>query len=283
MLRVTSKRESVAIQEAIIAPFAYMPYLCPLGELELVLSNWMLGPDPRYAQYYNQASQQGRTIILDNGIMEIGRAVEVGVLLDLARQLRPTLLTPPEVLNDAVQTVRLTQEFLSPFAASDLYPATQLLVVAHGNSFDLWRWCFEELIHLPMVGRIGVPYDLPFDLPGSTLHSEESPLEQLVRRRVGVCNWIAEHHPNIPLHLLGLAHPSELQLQARHPFIKSNDSSLATMAALHNIRYEEHDTGPFVKHFIDFQAPLDDNALDLAKHNIEVLKSYSQRHNRNNH
>ena len=265
----------MAIEEAIIAPFKYMEYLCPLGHIELVLSNWLSNSD--YARYYYNASQKRRFIILDNGIMELGHAIESESLINFAMQLRPALITPPEILNDGPSTLQMTYDFLKLFEKSDLYPETKLLGIAHGRSFDEWVFCFEELIKIPMVARIGVPYDIPFDIQNCNNRDREPRLNVLVERRIAICNWIAEIHPEVSIHLLGLAHASELRIQARHTFIKSNDSSLATMAALHGIRYENLDAGPFIKYLINFDAEFKLTALELAKHNIQTLINYSRK------
>lgn len=254
---------------AIIAPIPYLKELCPLGGLELILSNWL--KEPEYADYYRAARNAGRFLILDNGIMELGYSLDAEALFELALQFRPALVTPPEVLHDGPETASLAWNFSRTLERSPLYPKTRLLAIAHGRSFEEWHACFNRLISLPTLGRIGIPYDIQFDIDPRPCTDGVPNLQVLARRRIAVCDWIARNHPDVDVHLLGLAYPAELSVQSRHHFIKSNDSSLAVMAGLRGIRYSPTDFGPEVKHLIDFHASFDTERCILAKHNIALL------------
>lgn len=263
------------IKLAIIAPYAYMKDLCPLGHIELAFSHLMAEEGSIYSEYYYKARALGRQIILDNGVMEMGHADQSDALLDIATRLRPRFLTPPEILHDGTTTLNLTRTFAERFIETGLYPQTELLGVAHGSSFQEWVRCFIGLREIASVGRIGIPYDLRFDVPGQQPSVTDSPLEAMVARRVALCEWIAANHPGQPVHLLGLAHPGELRIQCRHSFVVSNDSSISVVSALHGVRFTNESPGPYEKHFIDFSVDYNPSLLTVAKANVAAVLNYA--------
>ena len=263
----------MAIELAIGAPISMMNSICPKGQIELCFTHLLKENNTAYKQYYLDAKAKGRFVILDNGIMELGYSMSADDLLSVSAELKPDLVTPPEILNDSHSTLKMTYEFIKVFETSGLYPNTKIFGVAHGATLKDWCSSFEELLQIPQIARIGVPYDIPFDVYTSTERSINR-LKNLVIRRTELCNWIAENHPSAPIHLFGLAHPSELPLQAKHSFIKSIDTSLPVMAAINNIKYEVSDFGIYEKKVLDINLPYDKRSVELALHNISIVNNF---------
>lgn len=263
----------MAIELAIGAPISMMNELCQKGHIELCFTHLLKENNIVYKQYYLNAKRKGRFVILDNGIMELGYSMSTDDLISVSLELKPDLITPPEILNDGYLTLKMTYEFIKVFEASELYPITKVFGVAHGATFKDWRSSFEELIKISYVARIGIPYDIPFDIYTST-DNNNNRLKNLVIRRTELCNWIAENHPTVPIHLFGLAHPSELPLQAKHSFIKSIDTSLPVMAAINNIKYSISDFGLYEKNILDINYPYDKKIVELALHNISIVNDF---------
>ncbi|NET55020.1 MAG: hypothetical protein F6K47_02080 [Symploca sp. SIO2E6] len=193
-------------------------------------------------------------------------------LLFIASELKPDLVTPPEVLGDGDSTLNLTNEFIKAFEHSELYPETKILGVVHGADFKSWRHAFQELLQIPYISRIGVPYRIPFDIFTQT-GGNNNTLEIFIKRRIDICNWLAEHYPTVKIHLFGLAHPSELLYQIEHKFIKSIDTSLPIMAAIKDINYKISNLGPYEKKSLDINSPYNKLVIQQATNNIDVIKS----------
>jgi hypothetical protein len=263
----------MAIDLAIGAPISMMNDLCPKGHIELCFTHLLKENNTAYKQYYVDAKAKGRFVILDNGIMELGYSMSQNDLLSVSLELKPDLVTPPEILNDSHSTLKMTYEFTKSFDTSGLYPQTKILGVAHGATLKDWCSSFQELLQIPHIGRIGVPYDLPFDVYTPT-EASNNRLRNLVTRRTELCNWIADNHPTAPIHLFGLAHPSELPLQVKHPFIKSIDTSLPVTAAINNIKYGILDFGLYEKRILDMNSPYDKKSVELALHNIAIVNNH---------
>jgi len=263
----------MAIEIAIGAPISMMNNLCPKGHIELCFTHLIKNNNNTYKQYYLDAKANGRFVILDNGIMELGYSMSADDLLFVSAELKPDLVTPPEILNDSHSTLKMTYEFVKIFETSGLYPETKIMGVAHGATLKDWCISFRELLQIPYISRIGVPYDIPFDVRTST-QGENNRLINLVTRRIELCNWIAENHPEAPIHLFGLAHPSELPIQVKHSFIKSIDTSLPVMAAINNIKYGISNFGPYEKKVLDINCSYDNQSFELASHNISIINNF---------
>lgn len=263
----------MAIKYAVGAPISMMDELCPLGQIELCFTHQLLDKFSKYKQYYFDAKKKGKFIILDNGIMELGYSMTTEDLLTVSSELEPNLVTPPEILNDGHSTLKLTHEFIKTFEKSGLYPSTKILGVSHGATLKYWCNSFQELLQIPQVGRIGVPYDVPFDVFTSTKDKKKI-LEKFVIRRVELCQWIADNYPNSSIHLLGLAHPSELPFQVKHKFIESIDTSLPVMSAINGIRYEISDFGVYQKKVLDIELPYNADHIAKASHNISIMTNH---------
>src|SRR3990172_3432979 len=262
----------MAIELAIGSPISMINDLCPKGHIELCFTHLLKDSVSAYKNYYFEAKTKGRFVILDNGIMELGYSMTTDDLLSVSFELKPNLVTPPEILNDGNSTLKLTYDFINVFERSGLYPSTKILGVAHGTTLKDWCSSFQELLQIPYVERIGVPYDIPFDVFTLTASSNNR-LKNLVTRRTELCNWIAENYPTAPIHLFGLAHPSELPLQAKHPFIKSIDTSLPVMAAINSIKYDYSKFGQYEKKVLDINLPYDKSSVELAIHNISIVNN----------
>ncbi|MBE9183862.1 hypothetical protein IQ270_03760 [Microcoleus sp. LEGE 07076] len=259
----------MTIELALESPISMMNELCPLGDIELCFVH-LFKENSVYRDYYLDAKKKGRFLILDNGIMELGYSMSSDDLITSTSELQPDLVTPPEILGDGDSTLKLTYAFAEAFERSKLYPSTKILGVAHGSSLQSWCKTFQELLQIPYISRIAVPYRIPFDVTQSTRNCSE--LEAFVVRRVDICNWIDEKYPNTEIHLFGLAHPSEVNYQAKHNFIKSIDTSLPIMAATRNIRYDVLDFGLYEKDRLNIQLPYSKKLIDCAERNITVLK-----------
>ena len=262
----------MAIELAIGAPISMMNDLCPNGHIELCFTHLLKESDSAYRNYYFGAKKKGRFVMLDNGIMELGYSMTAEDLLSVSTELKPDLVTPPEILNDSHSTLNMTYDFLNVFEKSGLYPNTKIFGVAHGASLKDWSHSFKLLSQIPQIARIGIPYDIPFDVFTST-QSGGNRLKNLVIRRIELCNWVAEYYPSAAVHLFGLAHPSELPAQTKHEFIKSIDTSLPVMAAVNNFKYGVDEFGPYEKKVLDINLPYDKKIVELALHNISIVNS----------
>ena len=61
--------------------------------------------EPTYLQFFKDSLAQGRKVILDNSIFELGTAFDTVKFLHWIRDLKPTEYIIPDVLEDALGTI----------------------------------------------------------------------------------------------------------------------------------------------------------------------------------
>lgn len=106
----------------------------------------------KYVNFYKGQSDQGKFIILDNSVIELGKAVTPEFLLEAAGKIGAHEIVVPDVYNNASETVKLARQFI-PKIKNHGY---RLMGVAHGKNISEWLWCVRNLIECG-VDTIGVP------------------------------------------------------------------------------------------------------------------------------
>ncbi|HVS32002.1 MAG TPA: hypothetical protein VMS98_11160 [Thermoanaerobaculia bacterium] len=263
---------------ALIASVRDTPRCSSLGDLDLAFAHLCLS-DPGYREYFARAAASGRTVILDNGIMELGHSFDEQGLVEAVRHVAPTFVTPPERLGDGWGTIELTREFIGHLPQLRLPLQTSILGVAHGKGWEEWLACYR-ILHdeLPTVTLIGIPYDMTFDVPGAAPREDEGVYELMMRRRIAaVQQLVREGLDRKPVHLLGIVDAIELRVQAQHRFVVSNDSSTAYVSAQFGERYDLETGIGARKKKIDMRSSLPSTAVADFHHNVDVIRQLARR------
>lgn len=258
---------------ALIASVWDTPSYSPLGDIELAFAHLCLSHEV-YGRYFRRAAAAGREVILDNGVMELDRSVGVDLLVQAVRLVRPALVTPPEVLGDGVSTLELTREFVHRRKELGIPLGTGVLGVVHGSSFDEWLRIYR-VFHddLDGVTRIGIPYDLQFDVPGLVHAPSQTAWERMLRTRIRLVELLDEACLNRkPAHLLGCVDAVELGWQARFSWVVSNDSSTVWVTTQRNQRYDPRHGIHAEKHKIDMLSRMPADRTSLFEHNLGVVR-----------
>lgn len=266
------------IQLACITSIRDTPMLSSRGDIDLAFAHLCL-EESAYGSYFREAAQSGRTVILDNGIMELGHTVDNRALVEAIRLVRPTFVTPPEILGNGSETLALTRDFIKRFKTLGLPTDTLLLGVVHGRDWEDW-FTHYRIFHdeLNEVARIGIPYDLKFDVPGVDSCMCNGQWEWMLRNRIqAVALLDRKGYNRKPAHLLGTIDAIELRSQARFPWIVSNDSSTAFVSALHNIHYDLNYGIKADKKLIDMKSHLPAERLNLYNENVRIIREFASR------
>ena len=267
-----------SIQLAFIASVRDTPTLSREGDIDLAFAH-LCASHTNYCGYFQESARSGRMVILDNGIMELGNAVDEALLLDVARTIRPALVTPPEVLGAGRATVSLPRDFIARLPQLRLPEETGLLGVVHGRTWGEWSEHYR-LFHdeLDAVVRIGIPYDLLFDVPGAKSSPRATDWMRMIENRVRVVELLDEAGLNHkPAHLLGIVDAIELLRQKRFKWVASNDSSTAYVTAQRGQRYDPGIGIRARKYKIDMMSALEPDKSDLFRHNVMVIRDFAKR------
>ncbi len=191
---------------------------------------------PLYYKKFERALEDGRPVILDNSVFELGVAFEMRKFVEYIRKLRPTYYVIPDALEDADGTVARAKYFKSQYP--DL-PGKSIGVV-QGKSLGEMAWCYEQLHDL--VDMIAFSFDLSCyhqivyeindDLRDSWLSlclGRPTMIAKLLQMEA--IDTKKEHH------LLGVALPQEMKAYHDVDFITSVDTSNPVVHGIFDIPY----------------------------------------------
>lgn len=269
---------SNSIELALITSVTDTPTLSQLGDIDLAFAH-LCQTDEAYLNYFQRSASRGRTVILDNAIMELGHSYDEKCLLDVTRRVRPAYLTPPEVLGDGYQSVELARDFIAREPDLQLPEVTRILGVVHGQSWPEWLACYQVFHEdLDAVSLIGIPYDLTFDIPGVRYGDSDTLFQKMIINRVAAVRLLDERGLNRkPAHLLGCVDAIELRAQASYPWIVSNDSSTAFVSALRGELYDPEHGIRARKQKIDMRSVLPEGRRALFSQNVAVIRGFARR------
>lgn len=257
---------------AIIASAPDTPAYNCHGDIELAFAHLCLS-DAQYATYFRESARSGREVILDNGVMELPDSAAAQALVEVCWQVRPALVTPPEIMGDGPSTLELTREFVSRGAC--LPPGTGFLGVAHGRDFEEWMASFRALADMHEIGRIGIPYDLQFEVPGARVQDDASVWERMLKNRLRVVELLDQAGLNRkPVHLLGCVDAIELRAQSRFAWIVSNDSSTVWVTTQQGLEYDPSRGIGCAKKKIDMTSRMPPGSMDLFRRNLSVVRGF---------
>ena len=231
--------------------------------------------DPEYLAMFQKAVADGRDVILDNSIFELGTSFNHDRFAYWIKELQPTWYIVPDVWKDGKATTAMFFEFMSKYPRGSL--PGKIIGVAQGHTFaevvecykaiepycDMIAFNFDFSSYAP-VPQIGIPhrllmsigrYQMLLDLAGSD-----------------VINWDKPHH------LLGCGVPQELCWYPRHwTWVRSMDTCHPVMEAMVGRKYDTELPGQFEKcptKMCDMMdAPISDLIWIDIEHNLKCIAS----------
>lgn len=135
------------------APIVPKGYLHVLKNCPVVMALAHLCDDEEYAAFYKRLSDEGTFVILDNSIVELGKAVSIDFLLEAAAKIGAHEIIMPDSFKDAEGTVILAHQYYDELRKRF---KGRIQGVAHGRSASEWAACARVLIKMG-VDTIGVP------------------------------------------------------------------------------------------------------------------------------
>ena len=213
---------------------------------------------PEYYSFFKQSLLQGREVLLDNSIFELGHAFDPEKFAKYVRELNPTYYVVPDVLEDSQKTMASFHKFKMQYP--DL-PGLTIGVVqgktyqqlvqcykymsAHADyiaiSFDYY-W-YKTIGHYEPVDRPHVVMDVEDKSLYDKLHKQDqhrTVLELLADGRRKFINMLIDDgiwNHNKPHHLLGNSLPQEMKHYTGIKSIRSVDTSNPVVAGIKGIRY----------------------------------------------
>jgi hypothetical protein len=192
----------------------------------------LLDKDKDYVDFFMKAKQQGRYIILDNSLHELGTAYHDSGLLHWVDKLRPNEFIVPDVWQDTNASIVNARKWSQIQLPKEV---TKVAVVQAQNFLDavICYQTYKDLGYKKIAFSYGAEYYL-----NHSSHPNENIAKALGRievvSRMYTMGLINE---NDRVHLLGCQVPQEFSLYKDMPFIETIDTSNPIMATLDGIQY----------------------------------------------
>ena len=194
----------------------------------------LLDQDEEYKQYFIDARDKGRYVIMDNSLHELGEAYDFERLKYWVNELEPDEFMVPDVWMNCGQTAAQAKYWLQ----FEFPEKTQKIAVIQGEDKNQAYLCANLLQNLGYK-KLCVSY-------GATWYNDFFPHSNPdMGKALGRVRFVQgllklEELKDIKFHLLGCSIPQEFSWYDNNPRIESIDTSNPVMAALEGIEYKEH-------------------------------------------
>jgi len=192
----------------------------------------LLDKDEDYANFFLQAKQQGRYIILDNSLHELGTAYHDSGLIHWVEKLLPNEFIVPDVWQDTTQSIVNARKW----AQIELPKEVTKVAVVQAESLTGAMLCYQTYKDLGYK-KIAFSYGADYYLEHSS-HPNKNIAKSLGRIQViSKMYEIGAILKKDRVHLLGCQVPQEFSWYKDMPFIETIDTSNPVMATLDGIQY----------------------------------------------
>ena len=194
----------------------------------------LLDQDEEYKQYFIDARDKGRYVIMDNSLHELGESYDYDRLKYWVNELEPDEFMVPDVWMNCGQTAAQAKYWLQ----FEFPEKTQKIAVIQGEDKNQAYLCANLLQNLGYK-KLCVSY-------GATWYNDFFPHSNPdMGKALGRVRFVQgllklKELKDIKFHLLGCSIPQEFGWYDNNPRIESIDTSNPVMAALEGIEYEEH-------------------------------------------
>ena len=224
-------------------------------------------------EYYNtfvKAKKDGREVLLDNSIFELGTAFDGDVYADWIIKLKPDWYIVPDVLDNASATIDSFDRFISTYAG---LPG-KVIAVAQGSTYDELVTCYTHHANNPLVDKIALSFNHPF------FQTMQPPLGnryyRMMKGRQKVIHDMLRDSvidTSKPHHLLGCGLPQEFTEYKDHTWIDSVDTSNPVIHGMKNIIYSPY--GLNDKESVKLFTLINENVVDKwndIEYNIKMFR-----------
>jgi len=191
----------------------------------------LLDQSERYKNFFLESKEQGRYIIMDNSLHELGHAYDHKRLHHWINELEPDEFIVPDVWMKYAQTVAMAK-YWKQFK----YPKkTKLMAVIQGEDKNSAYLCAGLLNGLGYQ-KLGISY-------GATWYNDFFPhVNEALGKSLGRIRFVngllkLKEYKDTKFHLLGCSVPQEFGWYDNHPQIESIDTSNPIMATLEGTMY----------------------------------------------
>ena len=229
----------------------------------------LLDENEYYRDYFYDAKEQGRYIIMDNSLHELGTAYNTDRLMHWINELKPNEFIVPDVWEDKNKSVQNARSWSSV----SLPDGVTKVVVVQAKSIGEAIECTQTYFDLDYK-KVAYSY-------GASYYNDVCPHPNKdLGKALGRLQVISTLYdmklllPTSRVHLLGTCVPQEFGWYKDIECIESIDTSNPVMAAVEGIMYDFH--GLYSKPKVNMNQaqgmPIESIDMDLYHHNMDMFK-----------
>jgi hypothetical protein len=237
----------------------------------------LLDEEPGYLEFFKQSKKEGRYIIMDNSLHELGKAYDASRLLHWIHELQPDEFIIPDVWENTAESVQ-NAEIWNDYEFPE---GVEKVVVVQATTLHEAYECtrrYKELGYKKICYSYGASY-----------YNDICPHPNLdlgkALGRLFVITVLCDQGVltgNDRVHLLGCAVPQEFGWYEGIQCIESIDTSNPVMATLDNVKYNNSGltTKPKANMNDHFNMMYDEIDYDLLDYNLEKFKTINNLKNK---
>jgi len=235
----------------------------------------LLDQNEEYKNHFYKAKKDGRYIIMDNSLHELGEAYDTDRLLYWIEELEPNEFIVPDVWQNQTATLVNAKYWMNGY---ELPENTIKVAVVQAKDYSEAISCYNILSTHHGYKKIAFSY-------GADWYADEFPHPNpLVGKMMGRIMTISKMYKSKVIsksdrvHLLGCALPQEFRYYKDFPFIESIDTSNPIIHGLEGIKYSSN--GLFTKSNTKIDKieniPLTRETLYNINHNLTQFKKFKE-------
>lgn len=218
------------------SPLALLPQSRKFNDYDYCLVH-LFDEIPEYYQFFVDAVKDGRHVILDNSVFELGTAFDPEKYIEWILKLNPTEFIIPDVLEDTIGTMDSALDFIEKYG--DKVKHVKKIGVVQGTDYNELVQCYQYMDDVIKVDKIAISFDYSYYLdvcphPNKWMGYTLGRVKVLSRMlEEGIINLDKPHH------LLGCALPVEFFFYREgFDWIDTIDTSSPIVHGLCDIVYE---------------------------------------------
>jgi hypothetical protein len=231
----------------------------------------LLDQDEKYLEFFRESKRQGRYIVMDNSLHELGHAYDTNRLLHWIDELKPNEFIIPDVWENYIQSV-VNARYWSGIELPEEVTKVAVVQAESLHEAFLCTQTYKDLGYQKIAYSYGASYynDIcvhPNKNIGKALGRVYT-ISTLLNQKV-----LSQFDR---VHLLGCASPFEFSLYKDIKCIESIDTSNPIMLTLDNIKYNTSLTNdkPISNMNNNFNIKIEDIDVNLLLSNINKFKSF---------
>lgn len=230
---------------------------------------------PEYYEFFVESLRQGRHVLLDNSIFELGHAFDHQKYLYWIQKLKPTEYIIPDVLEDTLGTMDSALNWKENFAPH-VDKNIRSIGVVQGKSYDELVQCYQYMDEVIGTDKIAISFDYSYY---SNICPHQNKWMGFVNGRINFITRMLKDgviNKSKPHHLLGCALPIEFLFYRCFDWIETVDTSSPVVHGLLGISYEP---GGLVNKqsikLVDLiHATPSPSQVKIIEHNTNLFRSY---------